>query len=371
MTAVDPSPSALSQHLIRFLIGSSNASSELWQECKRLGILERLEADPVKRLAPTLYAPVLAVGESAVVVDELREKLADCWMRNRVHFKQYRGALSELRNAGIDVLLIKGGALVAADFVEEAERFMHDLDVVVPIDDVHSAAQVLRGAGWISDCQFTDEDLEFRHAGNFHHPLGGAIDLHWHALLEAPRREISELFFAHAVPAKFLGEPVRVLKPTVNLFYICVHATRTPADLYWVLDAAAILRREQPDWNLFVEFASRCAVPDRARRSLELLQSFNPEFVSPKVLSELAAIPLSTAERILRRAGIPEEAPLGGMPHHVARWLGLERPTGIFRQFWQLVRLMRIQWNLPSVWMIPGRAVSTSCKALKRFWARK
>ena len=72
------------------------------------------------------------------------------WTKLRLALDNAAPALQALREAGVDVLVLKGMALAALDMHNLKGRIAHDIDILVPPAKVAPALAILDGGGWRS-----------------------------------------------------------------------------------------------------------------------------------------------------------------------------------------------------------------------------
>ena len=112
----------------------------------------RFDADradrAAQRLLPLLGANLHRHGIDDPVLAASARVRQHAASRNRALFDAGRGLLQALAKAGIDTLVLKGGALATRLYREAGLRPMSDLDVLVPTDRVEAAIGTLRRAGW-------------------------------------------------------------------------------------------------------------------------------------------------------------------------------------------------------------------------------
>ena len=88
--------------------------------------------------------------------------------------------LSGLNRAGVQPLVLKGGALRRGVF-RPVERIMGDLDVLVEADQVEGVLEALSGLGYRSEYPDRAREgfLEHHHHDRVAHPRGFLVEVHW------------------------------------------------------------------------------------------------------------------------------------------------------------------------------------------------
>lgn len=104
-------------------------------------------------LAPALYTALESTGISAEAPKLMQDYLQEIYRfnlsRNDALLEQLREVVLLLNGAGVAPLLLKGGAALAMDLYQDpGMRFMWDLDLLVPEDQLELSAAALKAAGY-------------------------------------------------------------------------------------------------------------------------------------------------------------------------------------------------------------------------------
>lgn len=125
--------------------------------------------------------------------------------------------LAGLRGAGVDVMALKGLALLGDVHPDRRLRRLGDLDLLVRVDDVESAIDVLRRCGYVAP-RATARALRWGlHAVNLANPTRTSVDLHVrpaHAFPFRHGRSAAAWSTAEAVPADHPLSSVGLLRPS-------------------------------------------------------------------------------------------------------------------------------------------------------------
>jgi hypothetical protein len=145
--------------------------------------------------------------------------------RNRAILAELRCAVSLLNQAGIEPVLLKGAAfLVTGICPDRAARYLADLDLLLPEDQLDTAVTILAAHRFERDR--LDAFAGFRH---HHAPLHrpNAVDFELHRTLGSPRLQrllpASEVV-DRAVPFSFDGLRVRIPCPEHLLVHLIAHS---------------------------------------------------------------------------------------------------------------------------------------------------
>lgn len=163
---------------------------------------------------------------------ETRERIdrlaAATELRMSVLRKRLVESLEALDDAGVEAVVLKGGALAHTLYPDPGERPMNDLDLLVAPDAAEEARRALTSAGWRRDEEGYPEASYRRH---YHLPplrddagSGAALEIHTGLLLPGhPFALDVEAFRRRAEPARLDGRPMLVPDPVDHLIYVCLH----------------------------------------------------------------------------------------------------------------------------------------------------
>lgn len=149
-------------------------------------------------------------------------------LRTGVLRKRLVESLETLDDAGVETVVLKGGALANTLYPDPGERAMGDIDLLVAPDRAEEARRALTAAGWRRDEEGYPEAAYRRH---YHLPplrdeggSGAALEIHTGLLLpDHPFALDVEAVRRRAVTARVDGRPMRVPDPVDHLLYVCLH----------------------------------------------------------------------------------------------------------------------------------------------------
>jgi hypothetical protein len=195
-------------------------------------------------------------------------------------------AVTALSDAGIVSAVFKGPALAHCYYKNPAQRTYADIDLLISVDNLAQANQVLRSVGLQPN---GGEFLKAANSGygevNYYGPKNTALDLHWHPMREPAVRKsfnwpTSDLL-KRTTTAEVADIELSILDPEDMLIAVATHACYDGAyRLGWFVDVARIEQSGQVRWDVL---AQRCrsagvglpvqVVLDRGRRAL----GYHPE----------------------------------------------------------------------------------------------
>lgn len=276
---------------------SAAVAYRAWRAAEKLDDTD----DTVYRIMPLLVATAESSGIDDPDLARMRGAAKHIWLSNMLRIKQLAEALAVLQRAGIDALLIKGGALFARNEQFAATRVAGDYDLLVRRPDAARAIDVLVRNSFETPGMRTDlfAEADFDHSIHAVHLARrsgtGTIDLHWRALPKLYDDHIAGELFGHAELAKLAGQKVRIPCRADHLFLAVARCE--PWDIKETflrsIEAAQLLRDcgGQLDWDRFEQLVAHYRMGWIASRILRLLRD---DLDVP--------IPDGVVERIWRRA---------------------------------------------------------------------
>jgi hypothetical protein len=240
--------------------------------------------------------------------------------------------------AGIPLLLLKGAALNLALQLPPHARPMSDLDILVPLEDVTRAADLLTRLGARRGPVLVQPDFcpRFYYEQEFH--VGDVqptrLDLHARPFrpLRYARVVPPSAFWTHAQPIQLGRARILLPAPADMLLHLATHAAvHAFADPRWLSDVRQWLTAYGPtlDWDYLAETAAAWHLVLPLRQSLARL---GPNAgVPPEFTDRVQRLPVSRRDRLAlwqapRDAAHPVQhilvdALVGGGWHHIAAYL--------------------------------------------------
>jgi len=351
-------PSRRQLLLLRACLGERDAALDAWREWRRdappdLAALERGS----RRLLPLVYSNLGKALAGDPDSQVLRDAYRRSWTANQLIRRDAQEAIGVLRDAGLEVLALKGMALIGSAYGGDiGARPMADIDLAVRPTRAKEAVRALVGAGFRPALADPERQLRTRHSTAFLGPREVEVDLHsgmlWLAGLE-------EEMWRGSTEGEVAGAPARILAPPDQLLQVCAHgAAWNPVHpVRWAADAFKTIERAGGgfDWARLIALTAECRLVLPLRRSLSCLASELAAPVPAETLAELAAIPVSRSERLAHGAIARPPSPRRSLAMIWWFWEGhrararLERrrptPVGLLRDlqgFWGLERPSRV-----------------------------
>lgn len=291
-------PSPQQALLLRACLWKGERALAAWTEWRRgeagLGTVE----PGSRRLLPLLYrnlGPELAGDRGAA---GLKDAYRESWVANQLALRAGARAIGALREAGLEVLALKGAALIGPAYGDLGARPVGDVDLAIGPERVGEAVRALRRAGLEATAEEPERLLAVRHSLAFTDRDGWEIDLHRGMLWRAG---LDEEFWRASVEAEVAGTPARILSPADQLLHVCAHgAAWNPVHpLRWAADAFKLIEvaGEGLDWERLVGMARRGGLTLPLADALACLAEELEAPVPAAARLELSRTPVSAAER--------------------------------------------------------------------------
>jgi hypothetical protein len=255
------------------------------------------------RLLPLLHDRLIRDGidhPALAIMKGVRRKV---WSRNQLLFKRAIPAIQALRQAGIDVMLLKGAALTLNYYQDYGLRPMDDLDLMVRVTDVALAIEVLANNGWNSKIsrqgKLIKNALKYGLEEHFKDSSGLVLDVHWHLSPLCVDPTVNSTFWSDSITAKFDTVDVLLLNPADQLLHICLHGliwSKNPG-IRWIPDSLAILgKAPELNWNRLLLQVQERKVAPFMRSALNYLANKFDASIPIDVLREMNVLTVTSHE---------------------------------------------------------------------------
>ena len=346
MTDPSPRPRPDQTLLLRAALAEGDEAVAAWREWRRTAEFDDAGWEQFQVLP--LVAQNLPPGEfDPEVAGRIAGLRRLTWSRNQLLFHAAGEAVGALEGAGISPLVLKGAPLAELAYGDAGIRPMFDVDLLVPPRRAREAMDVLRSAGWTSSYPDPAGRIRVHHSVDLKRPPGGELDLHWQSLWLAAD---DEPLWEAAVPLRLGSAEARAVGATDNLLIVCAHGlpwAEVPA-IRWAADAVTLIRTGDIDWDRFRAEARRRRLAIWAATALRFLRDdLGIAEVPAAVVTELAAAPVTRAERAALASAMRPDSPLrtyrlARERHRRLRGMGTsETPPGFLafaREFWGVER---------------------------------
>lgn len=289
--------------MLNVALGRPERARSAWEELRPTFDVDALEGDWY-RLGPLMAWNLARSGVTGdLVVDSLLSITRKAWAQNLRLLVAFGDVAAELEASGVDVVALKGAALVVDTYPSPGLRPMDDLDLLVRPADQDGAAQVLRSRGY---------ELVHRasagHASAWRRPDRLDVDLHtqpnpW--LFQRPDHPGLSALWANLEDVDLPdGRRVRAVGAADQLLVVFVHGIRGGSEVVrWAADATWLARSGRVEWDHLVAQARRYGVSSIVEGAVHSLEDALGERVVPgRVVRELASQRRSVLDRLTRRA---------------------------------------------------------------------
>jgi len=350
-------PSSEQELLLRAALGEPPDAHTAWHEWQRTTDVQNLDWGS-RKLLPLAH-------------DNLGEPQdPDTWIRNHLLFEDTAALIRLLRQARVEVLVLKGVPLALLYYREAALRPMADVDLLVRRQDAPRAIRTMVEAGWTSPSSCPERLAPFARTVDFQNASGTLCDLHLLGFRQGRHQDDDDLW-ENAITFDVAGTPAYTLEAADQLVLVCTHGSQWNAmpSIRWVADAAMLIR-SGVNWRHVVERTQQRRLMVPMAETLPYLQRFAA--VPDDVLNAIRRMPASRLERIDYRARTGPNATVH-LLLHVAFWARCwrrlpERHCG--GKLMAFVRSLQALWNVEHLWQMPSRFLYKFTQAAGRLLRR-
>jgi Uncharacterised nucleotidyltransferase len=356
-----PWPTRQQELLLEAALGTDDRTITAWEEWKAGARIDAIDRGS-KQLLHLAYRNLSARGVRDPFLVSIKPQYRVTWAINQQLFHVLKDTVRHLRDSGIETLVFKGAALIQLYYKDHGVRPMGDVDILVPEDQFHAAADVLLAHRWTTFYHDPQHfDVRFEHAIGFVNRLVESIDLHCHVLMASCEHGADRAFWDRSRPLEIDDVKTRTLSATDHLLHACAHGLLwTPHPSHrWIADAITIMRGSAADidWKELVATTRERGVTKQVSVALEYLRSTFDAPIPPETLSDLQGTITRSDERRYRLWSRNRRGrPLRLLHHHWAMFRRGTGPVGPIRRmtlvpaylrFWaQTDRLLTIPWRL-------------------------
>lgn len=308
-------------------------AAECWRRWVERRALDDVTWEEQRILARV--APRLATIAPSCACRPRVEGLAKAdWTRSQLILRASSQAIGLLAEQGIDVMLLKGGALQLA-VPQAGVRVIGDLDILVPRARFGDAVRVLYEANWRSkdSMEYASERWRFASGTNLRKAPFGDIDVHHQPLHGAMCPDaVLDRFWRRSGQGVLHGHVVRVPALEDLAVIATVHGVRSrsesPYGFVWLFDLDTVLRAPGIDPEALVRSAEEFGVMPAMQAGVVALHRIAPSEAAARVLECLmrsragaGAWAWFVLESLPRRWGKPLRSLLGhaGFGHRIGK----------------------------------------------------
>jgi len=282
--------------LVRAALVADEEARAAWLAWRAVADLDVAPWNEVRMLG-AVAARIASLEPDAAIRPRVAGFRRKIWTLNQVRLQAVYPLVARLKEAGIPLLLVKGSARVTVDPRVAHERFVGDIDALVPHDRQAEAAALLEAEGFTIDHLPWQRPFQALGPIAAHHAWSyrkgqAEIDLHNFVLPLNRLRGDDDRFWASSHPVVWRGVELRVPCREHALLLAIAHGLRCAdgaplAD--WAVDACRILDTGSVDWQLVLAEARDRHVQAILHAGLGYLSGVLHRPVPERVLAELAA----------------------------------------------------------------------------------
>lgn len=301
-------PDASQEMLLKAALFSGEEAIENWKTWSGSVDIDTLDGASF-RLLPLLHANLVKHNITTPAIGKLKGISRFHWCKNQILINKMLSLIAALRNEQIDVMVLKGGALIFQYYKSSALRPMSDFDIMIPRDKIADAVALMQEIGWkpVGKLMISDPAVQAkRHGQSFVDGQGNECDLHWTPLFTATWDRAEALFWETSEEIQVKENVFRVLGPTEQLFHTVIHGgyyNQMPP-IRWVADAWLILEQEpnRIDWKHLLELGTIYSYTTILQRGLLYLSTDFGANIPPEILSMISNKKITLREKIEIRA---------------------------------------------------------------------
>lgn len=326
------------------------------------------------RLMPQLYDRLRREGIEDPLLPKLKGLKKHTWSKNQLLFRGACDAIRALQQAGIDVMVIKGMAMIVGYYHDYSLRPMNDADLLVPYRHARRACEILSRHGWTNEYedpanpQFSEWAFQHEHAAQLYDSLRRDLDLHWNLFWYRIGADVDADFWAASAETAFGSQRVRILNPADQLLHICVHATDL-APICWVPDVLAVLRSTPNlDWDRLLTQARKRNFALMTAAALQLVQRDFGDIVPASVVTELKNSPVPRFEKYeYRQMSKPASSLFVSEHKMIYKFLRLSRGMSLPDRLHFSVEYLCFEWKVTRKRQLPAEFCVRAAAKLRAF----
>ncbi len=292
-------PTREEELLLKGIFLDGDAAIESWTEWRKHTTVDALDF-PSQRLLPLLYNRLSALGVAHPDIERYKSVARYRWTENQLHLRQAAHLLGLLNGVEANMLLLGGCALEPLYYRDLGLRPVDDFSLLVPWTSVTAVISRFASAGW-KPAQDAKNTALRPSVIVFHRKLHDIEPrLQRHVLRDCYPEYPDERFWGRPRTISIQDASVPTLGDTSQFFCVCAQGTGPDAIWapHWVADALAILRGAPVDWRHLLNQVQVGGLVRRFRHALAYLKETFAVAIPDSIIAELAASPLSVADRV-------------------------------------------------------------------------
>ena len=352
-------PTPTQELLLKAILCQGEVALEAWAAWHATTVFDDLDYGS-SRLIPHLYRNLSDHGLDHPMMPRYKGLYRRFWLSNQLLFKGVQPTIAALHDAGIPVLLMKGGGLVLSQQISYGLRPMDDIDILVDPQRATETIDIIRQQGWYPKVGCVDIDPTLHSLSLLNKVRGreAALDLHWRVLQYELSGQHETGYWARSQPILLDEIPVRAMSTADQLLHTCVHGIcwNDIPPLRWITDSMLILESAGTDfdWDHVVTHAEKIQATLHMFHGLNYLKQRLCAPVPAQVLRDLERLPISPQERRFYTITTRKPWPIvGTYLWQFSHYYRAHKQQGYTPS---LASYLQERWHVP-LWQIPREAI--------------
>jgi hypothetical protein len=348
-------PTPTQEALLRLTLGPRDRAAAIWRELDPIDV-GALEAGSFCVL-PLLYESLSDVAPDDPRLPRLLGTYRNTWYKNHLLLERLAALLPDLRERGIEPLLVGGAAIARRWYPKLGCRPVPEVELIVDVDAGPDVREAARLAGWRPAGRT-------RIRGRFVDAGGRVLVVHEGAppLVAGP---VDRVVAHHALrdaaqEHEVFDESVLVLQPSDELLFICALGARTLVfpSVQWLLDTSKLLASpDRPAAGIALARARAFHLVEPLRDTVAYLAQVSEAPWIDEYLDALAAEPVLRRDSLAYRLGGAGTTRLGGMPLTLGSHLRASSTEPLPRVISRFPHHLQETWEAESVRQLPAIAL--------------
>lgn len=333
------------------LLNNKNDALAAWRKWTAEPVIDA----EAKTIFPLLYQRLQKWDRTETAPDILQETYRTTWFRNQQTFHVAKEIIHALNQAGIEMMLIKGAALIADYYHNHRLRPMYDVDVLIHLEQVETAINTITKLGLEVVIPLPYHRIPLIHGTSFRKDNHIDFDLHWYLLEECCFPGADTPFWESAHSVEFLGESVKSLSPTVLLINVCIHGLRweVTRPIKWVADALFILRQSSISWEQLTTIVSERELTVPMLEGLQYLREVYQAPIPINAIESLSTVPVSYTEKLEFAVKAKRRTYWRRLLFHWFNYRRLKHMINARNDLFGFQRYLRWRWGVKNLWHMP------------------
>ena len=299
-------PSDQQELLLKIASADPDRAYGLWRE-NRLCLFPGDVQVSTRFILPLVYQNLMGYHSkiAPLTLQYLRKLYLITHAENSRRLRVLETIAHAFRNAGLQLTLLKGSALLLLYYEKAGLRPMSDVDIFVPVEKIDIALELLSSLGWQPKSGNHQHSIEscvkWTHGHEFYNAEGQWIDLHWHIMHECCFKEADEDFMQGAVAFDYNGIRYSALNPADQLLHAFVQGARCEGFVYlrWAADAARVIQHAgvDMDWQRLVSLSKKYRLLLQVRNALAYMKEQIGIRIPDDIFEELHHLPVTRTEQ--------------------------------------------------------------------------